>query len=113
EPDEPMIATNSPRATSRLTPCSAFTSLSPITNDRVRSASRMTGSPTGVIGLEPERGAGGGAGSASGASRASLGGDHVIALLQRPRGDLGHIAVIDADLHRDRGWAPIAQHPDH
>jgi hypothetical protein len=48
EPEDPMMATNSPRSTTRLTPRSACTCMSPTTKIRVTFSTLSTGSGMGV-----------------------------------------------------------------
>ena len=114
EPDEPMMAINSPRRTVRLTPRSAWTVTSPRVKARVTSSILMIGSD--IAGLS--RGIEAGLRSVAAPSLTGglpdvvFGGDDVVAWLEIAFDDLGEVAVVETQHNRQRNGLSVAQHPD-
>src|SRR5579859_3676775 len=97
EPEEPMMATNSPGSIARSTPRSACTSTSPITKVRVTFSSLRTGS--GMLACVP-RTSEARQGHRSAAGGALLADDHLFVCLEIATDDLGEILVIEPDPDR-------------
>src|SRR5208282_2857767 len=109
EPDDPMMATNSPRSTETLTACSARTSVSPSWKVRVRSMRRTTGSVMPMVFLQFQRRRG----RPLRCTRRSLGCDDLISELEISRLDLGEGVVNQSHRNRDRDQLAGPLHPDH
>ena len=110
DPDEPMMAMNSPRATVRLTPCSAWTTLSPSWNDRVRSV-MLTTAPVMPRPLDAQRRRGRRLGRAR-SSRDRRGDDDLVSQLEVARLDLGEGLVVEPDGDGHAHQLAVALHPD-
>src|SRR5690348_3644470 len=111
DPDEPMIATNSPGSTLRLTPRRACTSTSPIANTRVTFSTLSTCSEDGTVAnprseMRHRRTRG------CAARTALLGGDDGVVSAEVAFEDLCIVLVLEAALDRQRGRLPVAQDPD-
>ena len=105
EPDEPMIATNSPRWTVRLTPRSASTSTSPMTKVRVTFSTLMTGCANSFLAALSDYHLTGAARQAPArllAAPAALGGDDPSPGWSSPCDDLGEVPVVEPGNDGDR-----------
>src|SRR5450759_714117 len=109
DPDDPIMATNSPRSIETLTPCSARTSVSPSWKDRVRSMRWTTGSLMPVVPLQFQRRGG----RHLGRTRRSLGRDDLISELEVSRLDLGEGVFNEPHRDRDRDQFAGPLHPDY
>ena len=114
DPDEPMMATNSPCPTVRLTPRSAWTVTSPRMNVRVTFS--ILRSVPAIAGLctASKRGLRSAAAANPTRSRSGreLGDDDRVARVEVALDDFGETAVVEAQRDVDRDGRALAQHPD-
>src|ERR1700690_3249422 len=113
DPDDPMMATNSPRSTTKLTPRSACTCTSPMTKVRVTFSILRTGScmsspwrpsPRASEARQWHR--------LTVARNVLLGDDDLVTGAEISLDDLGEILVLEPEHDRKRNRRAVTQHPE-